>query len=103
MAFFQYVLLALLGSAGAATPGVTPADPSTRTVNADAISQPRGGTAAEGDFNEGIGLLGQATGGSTDRQAGTGRKGRRHVEARRRHRRHRHRRVTTGGKKPSKV
>jgi hypothetical protein len=60
MAFFEYILVALLGSASA-TPGGTPG----RTLTADAVTQPSGG--AEG-------LLGQATGGSTDKHAGTGRK-----------------------------
>jgi hypothetical protein len=91
MPFFKYVLLAILGSAGA-TPGGTAGSPLTRTLSADAVTQPSGGTES---------LLGQATGGSTDKQAGTGRKGRHHVEARRQHRKgHRHDKVlTTGGKK----
>jgi hypothetical protein len=93
MSFFKYALVALLGSAGAATPGATPGSPSMRTVPADAVSQPSGGTGES---------LGQATGGSTDKHAGTGRKGRSHLEARRRHHRrgHRHSKLTSGGKKP---
>jgi hypothetical protein len=88
MAFLEYMLLTLLGSAGAASPG-TPA----RTFTADALTQPSGGTE---------GLLGQAPGGDPDRPhnvAGTGRKGRYHLEAGRHHRRS-HRRgkiATTGG------
>ena len=94
MAFLEYMLVALLGSAGAAAPGGTPGEPSTRTFTADAVTQPSGGTE---------GLLGQATGGSTDKQAGTGRKGRVHLEARRHHRRgHRHGKVITSGKKATK-
>ena len=94
MPVFEYVLVALLGAAGATSPE-TPGGPSMRTLTADIVTQPSGGTE---------GLLGQATGGSTDKQAGTGRKGRSHVEARRRrHRRHRHTRVNTTGKKPSKI
>jgi hypothetical protein len=61
MAIFEYVLVALLGSASAATPGGTPAG----TFTADAVTQPSGG--AEG-------LLGEATGGNADKHAGTGRK-----------------------------
>jgi hypothetical protein len=95
MAFLEYMLLALLGSAGVAAPGATSGVPLTRTFTADAVTQPSGG--AEG-------LLGQATGGSTDKQAGTGRKGRHHLEARRRHRRgHRHGKVYESGKKATKT
>ena len=88
MAFLEYMLLALLGSASAATPGATP----SRSFTADAVTQPSGG--AEG-------LLGQATGGSPGKQAGTGRKGRSH--ARRHHRRgHRHGKVYESGKKATR-
>jgi hypothetical protein len=66
MPFFEYMLLAILGSAPAAIPGATP----ERTITADAVTQPTGGTPV--DVNAGIGLLGQDTGGSTD--AGTGKK-----------------------------
>ena len=97
MPFFKYVLVAILGSAGAATPGATPGSaPATlpRTIPADAVSQPSGGTAE---------LSGQATGGSTDKQAGTGRKGRSHL-ARRHHRKgHKHDKVITGNKAPKKI
>ena len=93
MPVFEYVLVAFLGAAGA-TSAETPGGSSMRTLTADIVTQPSGGTE---------GLLGQATSGSPGRQAGTGRKGRRHVEARRRHRRHRHTRVNTIGKKPSKI
>jgi hypothetical protein len=95
MAFLEYMLLALLGSAGAAAPGGTPGGSLTRTFTADAVTQPSGGTE---------GLIVQATGGSTDKQAGTGRKGRRHTEARRRHHRrgHRHGKVYESGKKATK-
>jgi hypothetical protein len=79
MPFFKYVLLAILGSAGAAAPAVTPGEPSPRTLTAEAITQPTGGTE---------GLFGQATGGSPGKQAGTGRKGRVHTRSRRGHRRH---------------
>ena len=85
MAFVEYVLLAVLGSTGAAASGGTPSSPSTRTFDADAIAQPSGGAADEGYFNVGIVLPGQATGGSTGKHAGTGRKGR-HQTARRHHR-----------------
>ena len=102
MAFLEYMLLALLGTAGAATPG-----PVTRTFTADAVTQPGGGTE---------GVLVQATGGSPGKQAGTGRKGRHHVAARRhglpsdyneasrRHTRKGHRRgkVYESGKKATK-
>jgi hypothetical protein len=93
MPIFEYVLLALLGATGAATPAETPGGPSMRTLTADIVTQPNGGTE---------GLSGQATGGSPGKQAGTGRKGR-HLEKGRHHRRrHRHRRVNETGKKPSK-
>jgi hypothetical protein len=91
MPVFEYVLVALLGAAGAATPAEMPGGSSMRTLTADIVTQPNGG--AEG-------LLGQATGGSPGKQAGTGRKGRRHT---RRHRRRRHTKVTETGKKPSKI
>jgi hypothetical protein len=94
MPVFEYVLLALLGAAGAATPAETPSGPSLRTLTADIVTQPSGGVE---------GLFGQNTGGSTDKHAGTGRKGRHYVEARRRHRGPRHTRVNTIGKKPSKI
>ena len=91
MPLLEYVLLALLGSVGTATPGATLGGAPARTLTADAITQPSGGTEA---------LLGQATGGSTDRHAGTGRKSVHHTAARRHYRRgHRHAKVTTGGKK----
>jgi hypothetical protein len=90
MPFLEYMLLALLGSAGAATPSEAP----TRTFTADAVTQPSGGTED---------LLAQATGGSPGKQAGTGRKGRHHAEARRHHRRgHRHPKVYESGKKATK-
>ena len=93
MPFFEYVLIALLGSTGAVTTSESPESPSMRTLTADIVTQPGGGTE---------GLLGQATGGSTDRHAGTGRKGRHRSAARKHYRRgHRHTKVITGGKKPS--
>ena len=61
MAFLEYMLLALLGTVGTASPE-TP----TRALAADAVTQPGGGTE---------GVLGQATGGSRGKQAGTGKKG----------------------------
>jgi hypothetical protein len=100
MAFFKYVLLAILGSNGTATLGTTPAGPSTGTVRADAVTQPGGGAMSNVDVYTGIGLLGQDTGGSS-KQTGTGRKHKVHTAARQ-HRKtgHRHSKVTTGGKKP---
>ena len=71
MAFLEYMLLALLGSASA-----TPAGTLARTFTAEAITQPAGG--AEG-------VVGQVGGGTPGKHAGTGRKGRSH--ARRTHRR----------------
>jgi|GEM_PF-7105974 len=83
MPIVEYLLLALLGSVSAATP----AGPLTRTLTADSVAQPNGGTE---------GLLGQATGGTT------GRKGRRHLEARRHHQRgHRRGKVIGTGSKVS--
>jgi hypothetical protein len=81
MAFLEYILVVLLGSAGTANPGATP----TWAFTADAVTQPSGGTE---------GVLVQATGGSPGKQAGTGRKGRSHA---RRHHRTGHRRTKTGG------
>jgi hypothetical protein len=89
MPVFEYVLIALLGAAGTATPAETPGGSSMRTLTADIVTQPNGGTE---------GFLAQATGGSPGKQTGTGRKGRSH----RRHRRHRHTKVTATGKKASK-
>jgi hypothetical protein len=66
MPLLEYMLLAILGSATPAIPGATTA----RTITADAVTQPSGGTT--GDLTTGIGLLRQDTGGSTD--AGTGKK-----------------------------
>jgi hypothetical protein len=44
MAFIEYVLVALLGSAGAAAPAATPGGgASTPVFNADSIAQPDGG------------------------------------------------------------
>ena len=102
MPVFEYVLLALLGSAGAAAPGTTPENPAMRTITADAVTQPSGGAEADGSLTAGIGLPGQATGGSPGKQAGTGRKGKTHFS--RRHRKgHRHTRRATGNKEPDKV
>ena len=85
MPFLEYMLLAILGSAPAAIPGGTPA----RTITADSITQPGGGTI--GDLNAGIGLLGQATGGSTGASTGkkptTGKKPLEHTRSARHHRR----------------
>jgi hypothetical protein len=96
MAFVEYILLAVLGSTGAAASGA-PSSPSIRTLDADAIAQPSGGAAGECYVNAGIAL--QATGGSTDKGAGTGRKGRHPQSARRSHRAHRrhHRTSHTSG------
>jgi hypothetical protein len=105
MPVIEYMLLALLGTAGAAAPGGIPSSPSTRTLDADAVTQPNGGTA---------GLLGQATSGSPGKRSGSGghvggRSGRGKVRtagARRHHRRgHRHSKVyrdDKGGKKATK-
>lgn len=94
MQFLEYMLLALLGSAGAATPGGTPGSPSMRTIPADAVSQPSGGTGE---------LPGQATGGSSDKQAGTGRKGVRHAARKHYRKGHRHTKVITGNKASKKI
>jgi hypothetical protein len=88
MALLEYMLLALLGSAGAATPG----GPVTRTFTADSVTQPSGGTECEG-----IGLVGQVIKGSREN---VDKKGRHQVEARRRRRAHKQRKVTDS---PSKV
>jgi hypothetical protein len=85
MPIFEYILLAILGSAPAAIPGGT----STQTITADSITQPGGGVA--GDLSGGIGLLGQDTGGSTDAGTGkkptTGKKPLEHTRSARHHRR----------------
>jgi hypothetical protein len=84
MPIIEYMLLALLGSAGAATPGGTPGGPFTRTFTADSVTQPSGGTE---------GLLGEAD---------TGRKGRRHLKATREHwKNHRRSKVTGAESKVS--
>jgi hypothetical protein len=75
MPFLEYMLLALLGSAGTG-----PAGTPTRTFTADAVTQPSGGTEGLGQKKPGEG-----------KEAGTGRKGRSHA------RRH-HRRGHKGGK-----
>jgi hypothetical protein len=90
VAFVEYILVALLGSVGAAAPGGSNSGSSVRTFDADAIAQPSGGAAGEGYLSAGIVLPGQATGGSPGKQGGTGRKGRRRT-ARRHHR-------TSGGR-----
>ena len=74
MPIIEYMLLALLGTAGAAAPGGIPSRLSTRTLDVDVVTQPKGGTA---------GLPGQDTGGDKDKQAGTGRRDRSHLKARR--------------------
>jgi hypothetical protein len=76
MPFLEYVLLALLGSAGGATPAGTPA----RTLTADAVTQPSGSTE---------GLFGQVL------------KGKVHGAARRRPRGHKRSKVTGTGSKVS--
>jgi hypothetical protein len=96
MAFVEYILLALLGSTGAAAPGGTPSSPSIRTLGAEAIVQPSGGS----------GLSEQATGGSTDKRKltkyETGKKGR--TVARRPNRKHQHGKGSSAaaGKKATK-
>jgi len=42
MAYLEYILLALLGSTGAAAPAGTPGGESTPILNSDAITQPNG-------------------------------------------------------------
>ena len=96
MAFLEYMLVALLGTAGAAAPGGTPGSPLTRNFTADAVTQPGGGTE---------GLLGQDTGGTTTKKNPSvhpfwrpGYYGRRHVQARRSHKGHTHGKVYSGKK-----
>jgi hypothetical protein len=74
MRFIEYILVTVLGSSGVAA--AEPPSAGARTITADAVTQPAGGGAE--------GILGQATGGSPGKQAGTGRKGR--VHSRRGHR-----------------
>jgi hypothetical protein len=91
MAFLEYMLLALLGSAGTFSPGEAPA----RTFTADAVTQPGGGTE---------GLLGQKKG--TAKSSGSSENpteqrvprsaSRRRAEVRRNHR-NVHRHTKTGG------
>jgi len=59
MPFIEYMLLAILGSAPGAVPGGTAA----RTITADSVTQPSGGTV--GDLNDGIGFIGQQPGDKT--------------------------------------
>jgi len=96
MAFLEYMLLALLGSAGA-----TPAGPA-RTFTAGAITQPDGGTDGQGDINAGMDLIGQDTGGCKTGARPTGGKGEynhghmSHTRTARHHRRgHTHGKTTT--------
>ena len=102
MPFFEYMLLAVLGSAPAAIPGGTPA----RTITADSVTQPSGGTVS--DLSAGIAFVGQDTGGdkgSSKVKPETGKKPLEHARSARHHRRgHRHGKVIKGGtgKLPSK-
>jgi hypothetical protein len=93
MRFIEYILAAVLGSAGVATAG-TPGEPSTRTLTADAITRPSGGAK---------GLFGRNPGGDPDRPdkvVGTGRKGRLHARrGRRTTRKTGNTAATTNGKK----
>ena len=86
MPFIEYMLLAILGSSPATTQGT----PSMRTLTADAIAQPGGGAEVNLDFNSGITLLGQDTGGckgmASTGKGGTGKKPQKITW--RRHRRH---------------
>ena len=103
MPFLEYMLLAFLGSAPATVVGGTPSGPATtRTITADAITQPGGRTA--GDLSAGLAFVGQATGGSTDsRKSGTGKKPLEHTRSRRHHRRsHSHKGAIESGKKVTK-
>jgi hypothetical protein len=99
MAFLEYMLLALLGSAGAAAPGGTPVVPVARTFSADAVTQPTGGTEGEG-----ISVLGQCTGRGIFKTSGASGKKSTNPQAARKHYRrgHRHAKVTTSGKKATK-
>jgi hypothetical protein len=83
MAFVEYILVALLGSIGAAPAGA-PRSPVTRTLDSDFIAQPSGGASVEGHFSLTTGMTGQATSGSPGKQ--TGGKKPMHRSARRQHR-----------------
>jgi hypothetical protein len=83
MPFIEYILLAILGSSPAAATGGSP-----RNFSADSITQPSGGVEESLDFNSGIAMLGQDTGGSTDRAVPTTGKKPIHHESARHHRTH---------------
>lgn len=90
MPFVEYILLAFLGSTGAAAPGVTPSSPSIPTLGADAIVQPSGGS---GSF--------QDTGGDKSKitRSESGKKAHKFESARHHRKHHRRRRVAASGKK----
>ena len=95
MAFIEYILLALIGSTGAAAPGAAPARGPARTLDAGALSQPRGG--AMGDISESV-FPNKNTGSKTT----SGKKATK-TSARRHHRRRPHqRRAADSGKKATK-
>ena len=103
MPFLEYMLLAFLGSAPATIVGGTPSGATpARTLTAEALTQPGGGT--ERDLNAGLALVGQDTGGSTDRRKpGTGKKPLEHTRSARHHRRgHSHKGRTASANKVTK-
>jgi hypothetical protein len=99
MAFLEYMLLAFIGSTGAAVPAAaSPGRPGV-SLGGGAVSQPRGGTAS------GAILPVQCTGGDKARQTGPGKKPAVKLQpaANNRGRHHRRRRSTAeSGKKPIK-
>jgi hypothetical protein len=70
MAFLEYVLLAVLGSSGAAAAPVAVGSPSLRTLDAGTIGQPHGGSTE--NSAPASSLPGQDTGG--DKAAHSGKK-----------------------------
>jgi hypothetical protein len=96
MPFLEYMLLAILGAAPAATVGGMPSGATPgRTITADCLTQPGGGTV--GDPSVGIALAGQDTAGCHGRKLPTtGRKPLEHARSSRHHRRG-HRHTKTGG------
>jgi len=80
MPIFDYILLTVLGAGGS-----TMTAPPLRTIDADALRQPRGGAISDFSRNQSGQLKLRLNSGSVRAEKGPGKKPRRH-----RHRRHRH-------------
>jgi len=96
MAILEYILLAVLGSSGAAAAPGAAGSPSLRTFDAGTIGQPHG-ASTEGAAPASS-LPGQNTGGDKARMSDSGKKATKTAARHHRRGRHRHHRAHTAKK-----